>query len=273
MTTDIPPHLVPLRATAYGPDSVHVSLSRLRAMVLDGLAPAETGFLLGLGATSSAALRAAAAHERTPDGARSPLERLARAAESAASAALVPHRVAVTGSGAMAAALGELFATGRGTVVDPPSPGPHPDLRASGAGPAIVICVSSEVVDLVRAQEWRATGTTVVPVVERGDRVAVGPVLRPGRGPCARCLELYQVGREPGRAALAAALLDAPQLADGDPALTALAAGLTALTTRSELAGSGPPDGVGLVASLPSGTVTHHRWPQHPECSCVTMAA
>ena len=263
-----------LRAAPHAPDAVHVSLARLRSVLLTGLAPQDRRILVGLGSTTSSALRAVSARERTRPDAAAALRLLASAAEQAAGSEALTGVVSVTGYGSLCTTVASVITSCGGEVVQdaPPSPALS-GMPSAYARPDLAVCVSAEVVDVARAEAWGALGVPVVPVVTHGERIAVGPVLRPGQGPCAHCLEQYRADRDPGRAALGAALLRAPVAADAQPALGSLAAGLVSLVVRAELMGTPAPLGVGQLVSMPHGRVSYHQWSQHPRCPCVTMNA
>ncbi|KNX36542.1 TOMM precursor leader peptide-binding protein [Luteipulveratus halotolerans] len=263
-----------LRASPHAPGAVHVSLARLRSVIVAGLEPPDRRVLVELGSTTSSALRAVSSGRTTRPEAAAALRLLASAAEQAAGSEVLTGTVSVTGYGSLRETVAAVVASSGGEVVrDAPTAVRPPVVPTSYAAPDLAVCVSAEVADVARAESWAALGVPVVPVVTHGDRIAVGPVLRPGHGPCAQCLELYRADRDPGRAALGAALLRAPVAADPQPGLGSLAAGLVALIVRGELIGTPAPLGVGQVVSMPHGHVSYHQWSQHPRCPCVTMNA
>ncbi|AKU17605.1 TOMM precursor leader peptide-binding protein [Luteipulveratus mongoliensis] len=270
--SDISPQIVALRAAPHANGVIQISLARLRALLLSGLSQEDRRLLLTLGATTTSGLRAVAANPRSSATASAAFEQLAEAAESAALTSPVASQVAVTGHGALAQAVRSVIRPYAARLTRSPDVlGPD---EASYDVPDLAVGVSEMMIDVSQAQVWRDCGVPFLPVVHHGDRMSIGPVVAPQGGPCARCLELSQADRDPGRAALAAALAhDTPPTGDPDPALTALAAGLAGLTVRNVLTGHPVPAGVGLVVALPHPRVSHHSWRQHPRCPCVTMGS
>lgn len=104
----------------------------------------------------------------------------------------------------------------------------------------------------------------------------VGPLVRPGRGPCSRCIDRERSRRDPGWAALA------PSVAAGDEPATAacdvLLAGAAAAAAAAQVvgwldaaAGAGPlPATVAgtLELTLPDWQWRRRSWPADPTCPC-----
>lgn len=141
-----------------------------------------------------------------------------------------------------------------------------PDVR-----PDVVVTVFARVADPVRLRALVREDVAHLVVVVGEVSVAVGPLVTPGRGPCARCLDLHRTDADPCWPAVATQLRLAPAL--GAEAGTAqLAAAVAARTVLGQL--DGRPAEAGTVVEVdalqPQPVV--HRWAVHPDCGCGTVA-
>ncbi len=208
--------------------------------------------------------------------------------------------VAVDGGGAPAAVMGELLQRLGARVLPPSEAGgplfPSPPVStsmstvAASAGaasePAVAaVVIAHYAVPPRRAAEWLRADLPHL-LVEFGDRsVRVGPVVHPGGGPCAQCLEMHRVDADPAWPALASQLFQrrAPS-ADAlgvSTAATAAArvlgeflsggAGLRwaheAVRIRRPEYGNGSP-GRSSVAPPPLDQL---RFSVHPDCGCRSL--
>jgi bacteriocin biosynthesis cyclodehydratase domain-containing protein len=109
-------------------------------------------------------------------------------------------------------------------------------------------------------------------VVIREDDIVVGPLVRPGAGPCLRCLDLHRGDRDPAWPSVLAQVLrpSAGTLHPEETAVSTLAAGLVALQVLAHLDGTAEPATVGatLEIELPDGLIARRSWPAHPRCGC-----
>ncbi|ROP46032.1 bacteriocin biosynthesis cyclodehydratase domain-containing protein [Pseudokineococcus lusitanus] len=137
-----------------------------------------------------------------------------------------------------------------------------------------------------------------LPVGLRPASAVVGPLVRPGRGPCSRCVALHRTDRDPSWPAVAAQLAHPARARDGeDAALARLVAAVTVVVVLGALdvgaldpAAPGPDgdapappwspgrDGTtpGLtwdVAVRPYPLTTARRWTPHPACGCTAVPA
>ncbi len=138
--------------------------------------------------------------------------------------------------------------------------------------PDVVILPCRDGVSPYAYGRWQRGRLPHLPVVVTGDRVIVGPLVRPGRaGPCLRCLDLHRTDRDPSWPMAAARLestwpLPGPVTAPAE--LSSLAAGLVALVVRGLAGGDPLPAGLCLSATTPQPRVRHHLWSAHPSCDC-----
>ncbi|MBC7639045.1 MAG: TOMM precursor leader peptide-binding protein [Rhodoferax sp.] len=157
-----------------------------------------------------------------------------------------------------------------------PTQPPAPVVRAFGDADLAVL-VGIDVLDSRVGDDLVRRDVPHLAVVVSADRIVVGPLVRPGRSACLRCLDLHRRDRDPAWPHLVAQLLGrrgypAPV---GESALCTAAAGLAALQVLAELdaAHTGrplAPDAVGrtLEISLPDAAVRRRPWRPHPGCGC-----
>ena len=179
------------------------------------------------------------------------------------------RRVLVDGSGTLPAALVQaLRQAGVGWVhagryAAAASPSPPPDL---------VVLAGVGALDPARAAPWMRDGTPHLPLVLRGTSAEVGPLVRPGSGPCLRCLDLTRADLDPAWPAVLAQLAPAgvgtPADTSGETSLVLAAAGLAAMVALAALDGQPTPPGISVEVSLPRPHVAERLWLAHPACSC-----
>ena len=261
--------VIPLRASRSGRSTMLLRLPRSTGLLVDGLTEPPESLLLGLGATSTLELRAVAAQDDTPVAVAAVLERLATAAERATALPARLGHVVLTGGGTLADGLLPLL----GAYAHRVTPPEHA-IAASAPGAArvdLVVAVTSEGLDLERCATWNARAAPVLPVIVRGDLVVIGPVLGAQDSPCARCIEMPRIDRDPRRSELLTApdpgLHDPDQL-DLDPAQAALAVGLVATLVRGLSQGLPIPAALSLTTRMSYPQIGHHAWTPHPRCRC-----
>lgn len=149
--------------------------------------------------------------------------------------------------------------------------------RPFGAAPApdVVVLVRDDVVDVRQADELVQRDQVHLAVVVGADRVVVGPLVRPGRGPCLRCLDLHRRDKDPAWPHVAAQLLAQQVVAGprGESASSVQAAALAALQVLGHLDGRRRPAALGatLEVELPDGLVSRRPWAPHPSCGCTSL--
>ena len=139
--------------------------------------------------------------------------------------------------------------------------------------PHLVVTVEGHLVEPLRAQDLSVAGVAHLPVVVREVSVRVGPLLAPGRPPCATCLDLWERDADPQWPAVATQLrlLDPPQT---EALLAHQAAALAARAVTDVLSGrrqrwvgrSGEVSGLEAVG-------VERLWTPHPECLCSALEA
>ncbi len=154
----------------------------------------------------------------------------------------------------------------------PPAPVVGP-----GGATDLAVLVGVDVLDSRVGDDLVRRDVPHLAVVVAADRIVVGPLVRPGRSACLRCLDLHRRDRDPAWPHLVAQLLGrrghpAPV---GESALCTAAAGIAALQVLAELDAAHTarplvPDAVGrtLEVSLPDAAVRRRPWRPHPGCGC-----
>jgi bacteriocin biosynthesis cyclodehydratase domain-containing protein len=164
---------------------------------------------------------------------------------------------------------GERTGAGRtrvGTVAGRAEPGPVDDR------PDLVVLIEHGAADAAAAGRLVSADQPHLSVVIREDDIVVGPLVRPGSGPCLRCLDLHRGDRDPAWPSVLAQLLR-PTSGTPQPEETAasiLGAGLAALQVLAQLDGVAEPATAGatLEIELPDGLIARRSWPPHPACGC-----
>jgi bacteriocin biosynthesis cyclodehydratase domain-containing protein len=138
--------------------------------------------------------------------------------------------------------------------------------------PDLVVLVEHGAADAAAAGQLLSADIAHLSVVIREDDVVVGPLVRPGSGPCLGCLDLHRGDRDPAWPSILAQLRG-PSPGHTQPeetALSGLAAGLAGLQALAHLDGVSEPASIGatLEVELPDGLIARRSWPAHPRCGC-----
>jgi bacteriocin biosynthesis cyclodehydratase domain-containing protein len=143
---------------------------------------------------------------------------------------------------------------------------------AGEPAPHLAVVVGSGALDAERARPWMVRRVPHLPVVLHGTSAEVGPLVRPGRGPCLRCLDLARADLDPGWPAVLAQLappsVGPPADASGETSLVFATAGLAAMVALAALDGHEQPVGVSVDVSLPLPHLGERLWAAHPGCRC-----
>lgn len=141
---------------------------------------------------------------------------------------------------------------------------------------ALVVLVTRGALDPVTGETWRARDVPVLPVLDDGARVLVGPLVTADPAqPCLRCLQLARVDRDarwPEVMAQAAGFTtggarDTPDRREPPADALSVAAGVVAMVVNLALSDlGGPVAGVSVEVSGPWPRLDHRRWTRHPAC-------
>ncbi len=152
-----------------------------------------------------------------------------------------------------------------------PARGAAPDQRA-GDRPRVVVLVEHRAADSTAAAALVRADIAHLSVVVRESTAVVGPFVRPGHGPCLRCLDLHRGDRDPAWPRLMAQLTGLREGADEpeEATLSTLAASLATLQVLAYVDGIVAPAALGatLEVELPQGLTSRRTWPAHPACGC-----
>ena len=144
---------------------------------------------------------------------------------------------------------------------------------------SLAVLVAGEHVPAAAGSPWQRHGLPHLPVAIGAGRAVLGPLIRPGRGPCLRCLDHYRAAHDPGWRRIATeswsnhddgldyddvGKLLTPVCAPAD--LRAVVAGLVGLVVRGHRSGRPLPVGVSLTVTSPNPRVQHRLWRSHPRC-------
>lgn len=150
------------------------------------------------------------------------------------------------------------------------------DVRLAGtAGPSpdAGVIVAHYAVPPGARGTWLRDDVPHLPVVYSDTAVVVGPLIRPGLGPCLTCVELHHRDQDPAWPALASQLIDRTSTAEFG-VLTAEAAATAVRVLLSLLRGPIEPGGEQAIAVRIDGSTgerSAHVVTRHPHCSCAGL--
>ena len=150
----------------------------------------------------------------------------------------------------------------------------YPHLRTSAPArtrPDLVVLVDQDVSNPLRLRPLLREDIAHLLVVARELDVVVGPLIRPGVGPCGRCLELHRTDDDDRWPALATQLLGSP--VRGVEASVAMAAAASAVGQVLAHLDGRPvaTTGAALVHDPRHAAPRTQQWPVHPECGCTGL--
>ncbi|TNU75997.1 hypothetical protein FH969_04880 [Miniimonas arenae] len=141
-----------------------------------------------------------------------------------------------------------------------------PRLRTRVARPDVAVLVEPHVAVPFRSSALVREDVTHLSVVARQLDVVVGPLVRPGRGACLRCLDLHRCDADPAWPSIATQLATVPW-PQHEEATWAAATGLAASAVLAVVDGRGETlEGTSLAVGGGSAAAT--AWTPHPECGC-----
>lgn len=168
--------------------------------------------------------------------------------------------VAVSGSGRTADAVA---ATLHGDGIRVVAPESHDR-------PHLAVAIGHHVLPPDLHGHWLRRDVPHLPVVLTDSATVVGPLVRPGDGPCLHCLELHHRDADPAWPAIASQLLGRRSLVESATSASETAA----LVGR--IVGGWLDGGAGAVASIRIDAATGERTERthlpHPECGCRGIA-
>ena len=165
--------------------------------------------------------------------------------------------VAVTGSGRTAEAIAAtLHGDGARVVAAETHDRPH-----------LAVAVAHHVLPPELHGHWLRRDVPHLPVVITDSAVVIGPLVRPGDGPCLHCLELHHRDADPAWPAIAAQLLGRRSHAES----ATVASEAAAVVARIVVGWAAGAD-VGRASirvDAATGQRTERTWSAHPDCGCL----
>lgn len=158
-----------------------------------------------------------------------------------------------------------------------------PDVRVDpDTEPDVVVVVERDAADPARAALLASADVPHLSLVVRGADAVVGPWVRPGVGPCLRCLDLHRADADPAWPRVLAALAGRASRGPGAPGdapdevgvLATACAALAAAQVLAALAGAVPAlCGTTAEITLPDLVPRLRAWSTHPDCGCAAPPA
>jgi len=257
-----------LRRVWRTPDSIQFGVDDA-ALVLDGVTPAEERMLSALadGVTRRGLEVLALKSRASRSEVAALLDRVAPVLVGAPAPPPARPTVAIDGTGPTASALHRLLdAEGARARTGMPDADPSDD------PPDAAVLIASYAVEPRRHARWLRRDIPHLPIVFSDGGVTVGPLVRPGSGPCLRCVDLHRTDADPAWPAMATQLHTLPP-----PGETAVVAAAAAARAAAEvLAATGTPEQtVARSARLAHGSTEwiSRAWDPHPACGCLGLPA
>ena len=277
MVLRLDPRFPPIWRT---PQSLQLGLDRPR-VVLQAVSHADEMVIAALvtGVSSSGA-RMIGRSAGLDDEAFATLMRALEPALEHAVTRLAPASVVVTGEGETAHLIRALLgASGVAVIADEPE-----------AHPEIAVMVTHFVIEPEDHGRWLRRDIPHLAVVFGDETVSVGPIIRPGAGPCLYCLERHRTDSDPAWPAMASQLwqrhsgLESSLVAQ--EVATTVARLVLAQRMVHRIESRATPDGATTIdgATAPDGATTIEIdaatgermlrvWRSHPECGCGSLTA
>ncbi|NLG23541.1 MAG: hypothetical protein GX555_19180 [Actinomycetales bacterium] len=265
------------RPVRRGPGEVQFGLSPAHGIVLAGLTDREARLLLSLAGTSGAscddvlAQRFGVSAERVAElvmtlGGHGLLVDAGATPRDPDSCCL-----AIPGRGNVIDRIREeLAGVGAGRVITDHD-------QPTGLGADLVVLCAVDAIAPDQGRAWQDAGVPQLPVVLRDGEVVIGPLVRPGRSACLRCLDLHRRDRDLAWPRILSQLTsptpDLTRRVDAAPARASTVGALVAMITLECLDSAGGPPGVSWHVALPLPEVCTRRWERHPACDCHIEAA
>jgi hypothetical protein len=154
---------------------------------------------------------------------------------------------------------------------------PQTDLRPlpAGTSPDLVVLTGPWAASDPAAADLQARGVAHLVATVRGETGVVGPLVVPGASSCLRCADLHRRDADPRWPALAAQLTAGSEVPGGATVTCLTTAVVAAVQALAYLDGRAAPVALGATLELrvPDLLPRTRRWPVHPDCGCVPVAA
>lgn len=135
----------------------------------------------------------------------------------------------------------------------------------------LAVIVGSYAIEPSRHGPWLRRDIQHLPVVFSDGGVDVGPLVRPGRGACVRCVDLHHADADPAWPAMAAQLHGRPRPGETELVSEAVAAVVAALVVAAVNAPNSLGAGWGSRFEAGAGGWMPRKHMPHPECGCLGL--
>jgi bacteriocin biosynthesis cyclodehydratase domain-containing protein len=138
----------------------------------------------------------------------------------------------------------------------------------------VTVLVNHDVSDILHARDLTYRDVPHVAVLIEDASATVGPWVKPGHGPCLRCLALHFTDDDPLWPTLATQLSARRSRKERgeDPTMAALVGAYAAAQVVSFLTnGTTPCDSLTVTFSLPDYATSAIEWEPHPSCGCTGL--
>lgn len=138
------------------------------------------------------------------------------------------------------------------------------------------VVLGSYAIEPQRSARWLRRDIPHLPVVFGDAGITVGPFVRPGAGPCLRCVDLHRTDADPAWPAMATQLHTLPPRGE-DAIVSALVAARAATLVLAGIASArgrtapSPPAGASWRLPSGSGDWVSGAWDPHPGCGCLGL--
>ena len=140
------------------------------------------------------------------------------------------------------------------------------------ASPDIAVIVAHYVIEPEVYGRWLRRDIPHLAVVFGDEIVRVGPIIRPGAGPCLYCLELHRTDSDPAWPAIASQLLHRRSGIESSLLAAEVAATVARLVLARRIVHRIEPLTT-IEIDAGSGERMLREWGNHPECGCTSLTA
>ena len=174
----------------------------------------------------------------------------------------VPATAVVIGTGETAELVKRLLVkSGMAVLADEPD-----------ASPEIAVIVAHYVIEPEVHGRWLRRDIPHLAVVFGDEVVRVGPIIRPGTGPCLYCLELHRTDSDPSWPAIASQLWHRRSGIESSLVAAEVAATVARLVLARRIVHRIEPLTT-IEIDAGSGERMLREWGSHPECGCASLTA
>lgn len=147
----------------------------------------------------------------------------------------------------------------------------HSDDIIENGRPDVAVLIAHYVIAPGTSARWLSRDIPHLPVVFSDAGATIGPIIRPGAGPCLHCIERERSDDDPSWTAIATQLLGVTATLDSEPFATDVAAVITRVLREYDRAPARvvPAASITVSPSAPQFVRVHRP---HPDCACRSLA-